>query len=108
MSDKDIAAYAEVFSKVQPPWTRKRDANDDSPNPEPGPVPTDALTYKIGDKVQCNCRQWMAGEVVAYWFRDEWWETGRYAPYQVKLDNGGLIYVPFDKSTFIRPLHWPN
>lgn len=102
MTDNEMIAYAEIFSKVQPPWAKKPLANGE--NPDPGPVPTDTLTYKIGDKVQCNTGQWTEGEIVAFWFRDLWWDTGRYAPYQVRLGNGGLIYVPFDKSTFIRPL----
>jgi G3E family GTPase len=103
MTDNEMVAYEEIFRKVQPPWSRTQ-IPAGTKNPDPGPVPTDTLTYKIGDKIQCNVGQWVKGEIVAFWFRDEWWETGRYAPYQVKLENGGLIYVPFDKSTFVRPL----
>jgi G3E family GTPase len=104
MTDNEMAAYNEIFSKVQPPWLKKQLPKGE--NPEPGPVPTDTLTYKVGDKILCNCGVWTKGEIVAFWFRDEWWSTGSYAPYQVKID-GGLIYVPFDKSTFIRPLAAP-
>jgi G3E family GTPase len=75
----------------------------DGKPPEPGPVPTDTLTYKIGDKVKCNCGEWMTGEVHKLWYRETLWESGRYAPYQVKLDSGNLIYVPRDTAVFIRP-----
>lgn len=106
MTDKEMVRFTEVFSKLQPPWEKKQLPYGE--DPEPGPVPTDSLTYKIGDKVLCNIGKWAEGEVVAHWFRDAWWDTGRYAPYQVKLlENGGLIFVPFDKTTFIRPLAAP-
>jgi len=104
MTDKEMVRFVEIFNKVQPPWARKQ-LPPGQKNEDPGPVPTDELTYKIGDKVLCNVGKWTEGEIVAFWFRDEWWDTGMYAPYQVKiLENGGLIYVPFEKSTFIRPL----
>ena len=73
---------------------------------EPGPVPSDALTFKVGDKVQCNCeRNWRKGEVVKLWYRDDLWEAGRYAPYQVKLESGELIYVPRDAAVLIKPVY---
>jgi G3E family GTPase len=106
MTDDELAAYTEVFSNVEPPWKTKQLAEGEE-NPKPGPVPTDKLTYNIGDQVLCNTGQWTPGEVTAFWFRDLWWETGKYAPYQVRI-NGGLIYVPFDKSTFIRPFARPE
>lgn len=76
----------------------------DGKAPEPGPVPTDVLTYKVGDRVQCNCGSWEQGTVHKLWYRESLWETGRYAPYQVLLDNGSLIYVPRDTTVFIKPL----
>jgi len=75
----------------------------DGKPPEPGPVPTTKLTYKVGDRVQCNCGSWEVGKVVKLWYREMLWETGRYAPYQVMLDSGDLIYVPRDTATFIKP-----
>jgi G3E family GTPase len=76
----------------------------DGKPPEPGPVPTDELTYKVGDKVKCNCGEWMNGTVHKLWYRETLWETGRYSPYQVLLESGSLIYVPRDTPVFIRPL----
>ena len=45
--------------------------------PDPGPVPTKKLTYNLGD-----------GLVIKLWYREELWETGRYAPYQVLTEDG--------------------
>lgn len=75
----------------------------DGKPPEAGPVPTDVLTYKVGDRVKCNCGSWEVGTVHKIWYRELLWETGRYAPYQVQLDSGNLIYVPRDTATFIKP-----
>jgi G3E family GTPase len=75
----------------------------DGKPPEPGPVPTDTLTYAVGDRVQCNCGDWEVGTVQSHWYRERLWETGRYAPYQVLLDNGDLIHVPRDSAVFIKP-----
>jgi len=50
----------------------------------------------VGDRVMCNVGQWEIGEIVAIWYREAYWETGRYSPYQVLLDEGSLIHVPRD------------
>ena len=76
----------------------------DGKAPDPGPVPTDVLTYKVGDKVKCNCGEWQPGTVHKLWYREALWETGRYSPYQVLLDSGNLIFVPRDTAVFIRPV----
>jgi len=62
------------------------------------------LRFKIGDKVACNTgsREWSKGTVVALMYRDEFMEPGMVAPYQVKLDNGDLIYAPADEPFLIR------
>ena len=70
--------------------------------PEPGPVPTRKLKYKVGDVVKCKVDKWTEGIVTQLWYREELWETGRYAPYQVLLENGELIYIPRDSKIFIR------
>ena len=94
---------------LRPPQARRRPLEDDAP-PAPGPKPTDTLTYKVGDRIRCSYGDgdWVLGKVVALWFREEWWDTGRYAPYQVEIENadttgGRLIYVPYDRSSCIRP-----
>lgn len=72
--------------------------------PEPGPVPTDKLTYKVGDHVICKTDKWVEGIITQLWYREELWETGRYAPYQVLLENYQLIWVPRDSEIFIKPV----
>lgn len=32
--------------------------------PEPGPVPTTKLTYKVGDRIWCKCAKWEKGTVI--------------------------------------------
>jgi len=71
--------------------------------PEPGPVPTRKLKYKVGDLVKCKVDKWTEGIVTQLWYREELWETGRYAPYQVLLEDGELIYIPRDSKIFIKP-----
>ena len=70
--------------------------------PEPGPVPTQDLKYKLGDVVMCNVENWTEGIVTKLWYREELWETGRYAPYQVLLETGDFIFIPRDSEVFIR------
>lgn len=73
--------------------------------PDPGPIPTIKLKYKVGDKVKCKLEKWMNGIVTELWYREDLWQTGRYAPYQVILENGDLICVPRDSEIFIKPFN---
>lgn len=69
---------------------------------DPGKPPNKKLRFKVGDTVQCMTGEWSRGKVVKHWYREEYWETGRFAPYQVLLDAGDLIYVPQDANTLVR------
>mmetsp|Transcript_67804 Transcript_67804/g.189268 ORF Transcript_67804/g.189268 Transcript_67804/m.189268 type:complete len:443 (-) Transcript_67804:114-1442(-) len=64
------------------------------------------LRFSVGDKVQCKTGKgknaWSNGEVVAIMYRDEQMSPGAVAPYQVKLDDGELIYAPADEERLIR------
>lgn len=71
--------------------------------PEPGTPPSTPLRFKAGDRVRVNVGEWTAGRVVKQWYREQMWETGKFAAYQVRLDKGGLIYAPRDTNVFIRP-----
>lgn len=71
---------------------------------EPGPVPTTKLQYKLGARVLCKLDKWEKGTIIKLWYREELWETGRYAPYQVELDDGVRVYIPRDENVFVRPL----
>lgn len=70
--------------------------------PEPGPKPTIELRYEEGQLVKCKQDEWVNGVIVDTWYREDLWETGRYAPYQVLLESGHLIWVPRDSDTFIK------
>lgn len=73
--------------------------------PDPGPKPTLKLKYDIGDSVMCKRDDWVRGVVTEHWYREELWETGRYAPYQVLLYDHSLIWVPRDDEKFIRKIN---
>lgn len=64
------------------------------------------LRFAVGDKVKCNTGEerdyWSRGEIVALMYNDEFMPPGMVAPYQVKLDDGSLIYAPFDTDEVIR------
>lgn len=79
-----------------------KDCIFDGKLPEPGPIPTDKLRFKIGDRVECRRTKWEKGVITELWYREDLWETGRYAPYQVLLDNDDLIWSPRDSNIFIR------
>eukprot|EP00043_Microstomoeca_roanoka_P010362 m.98429 g.98429 ORF g.98429 m.98429 type:complete len:459 (-) comp14871_c0_seq1:109-1485(-) len=87
--------------------------------PDPGELPNVQLRFPVGTKVKVNVGQWVPGVVVAHWYREVLWETGRYAPYQVALvpegsaaldesddryDNVPLVWAPRDTDAFIRAL----
>jgi len=46
-------------------------------NPDPGPVPRDALRFSIGHTVMCQVGTWSKAVVVKHWYREPDWETGR-------------------------------
>ena len=52
--------------------------------------------YCAGQRVKCLCEsnKWHKGKIVAVLYREEHWPREEYAPYQIRLDNGGLIYCP--------------
>jgi len=62
------------------------------------------LRFALGDKVKCKTGDtaWSGGEVVALMYRDEFMPPGMVAPYQVKLDDGSLIYAPADEDEVIK------
>mmetsp|Transcript_3653 Transcript_3653/g.13118 ORF Transcript_3653/g.13118 Transcript_3653/m.13118 type:complete len:384 (-) Transcript_3653:235-1386(-) len=60
------------------------------------------LRFPLGAEVECNVGTWAAGTVVQHWYRQRDWPPGRFAAYQVKLNNGNLIYAPMDDDRLIR------
>ena len=63
----------------------------------------DSLRFKVGDAVECrHASGWLKGTVVKHLYREDDSPPGFMAPYQVKLDNGTLIYAPVDTEDVIR------
>ena len=62
------------------------------------------LRFELGARVECKVgkKEWAAGEVTMLWFRQGDWPPGTFAPYQVQLDDGRLIFAPDDANKCIR------
>ena len=43
-------------------------------------------------------KEWAPGAVTMHWFRQGDWPPGMFAPYQVQLDDGRLIFAPDDAN----------
>jgi len=79
------------------------------PPPDPGEPPAIALRFPVGSRVECRIGPasdpnggWGAGTVAMHWYRQAMWPTGQFAPYQIQLDQGPLIFAPRDSDTCIR------
>lgn len=74
--------------------------------PPPAAAAADAskppLRFDVGAKVECNVGTFVRGTVIALHYREPDWPPGRYAPYQVQLDDGRLIYAPHDHDKLVR------
>jgi len=63
------------------------------------------LRFEIGTPVECNLGDgWYKGVVVAHMYREAGWAPEEVAPYQVKLEDGSLIFAPHDEDEVIRSL----
>jgi len=54
--------------------------------------------FKVGTQVLCRTGtdEWSPGSIVALNYRESYWPPGETVPYQVRLLNGDLIFVPAD------------
>jgi len=61
------------------------------------------LRFAAGDRVKCKVSQeeWVSGKIMKLWHRESHWPEGTKVPYQVKLDNGNLIFAPMDDERCI-------
>ena len=59
-----------------------------------------ALRFDVGDRVECNCGRWTAGTVVKLFYTQSTFPANQCAPYQIRLDDGRLIFAPADE---VRP-----
>jgi len=63
---------------------------------------TTTLRFRIGDRVMCNCGTWSMGTVVKLFYTQKNFSADMCAPYQIRLDDGRLIYSPADEERVIR------
>ena len=81
---------------------------DDDGMDQPRMSPPDVEPrFSVGDRVECCVARgpdgWAPGTVVSHWFRAPDWPPGKYAPYQIKLDDSeNLIFAPKDRDNCIR------
>jgi hypothetical protein len=75
-----------------------------------------ALRFPLGAAVECylgDDEGWVQGVVVKLYHREESWEASKWAPYQVKLNDGSvgagtLVWAPEDSDLCVRKgLGWP-
>ena len=65
------------------------------------------LRFGVGSRVECRVGDdpvtgWASGSVVQLMYRDSSFPPGDYAPYQIELVNGTLIFAPVDNDRVIR------
>ena len=62
------------------------------------------LRFKVGSRVKCCVDEgrWASGTVIKLWYTEDSFAQGFYAPYQVELDGGRLIFAPEDSDGCIR------
>ena len=70
------------------------------------PDPT-SLRFATGTRVKCRTGEdsWSPGRVLQHNYREPHFPPGMYAAYQVKLDDGRLIFAPKDDDMIIRRAH---
>ena len=64
-----------------------------------------APRFKIGAKVECAMDEdgkRARGTVIDHFYREPGWPPAHWAPYQVQLESGDLIFVPVDDDQCVR------
>lgn len=79
--------------------------------PEPE-APAGQVELRFGEATRVECcvgrDEWLAGAVVKLWYREPGFPPGFFAPYQVHLDDGRLIFAPEDSERCIRVEQLPS
>jgi len=88
LTDAEMTEYRAVWAVEEERITR-----------ENGP-----FRFDIGERVECRVGgdEWAGGTVVAHYYRESKWPPERWMPYQVRLDEGDLIWAPVDVDACIR------
>lgn len=60
------------------------------------------LRFRVGTRVECNTGPWVPGTVVRQFYSQKSFPEGKCVPYQVKLDDGRLIFAPTDDDRVVR------
>jgi len=59
--------------------------------------------FQVGTRVECNIDNgWALGTIKRIWWRQEGWGNRSTAPYQIKLDDGRMIFCPRDQDETVR------
>jgi hypothetical protein len=67
------------------------------------------LRFNVGDRVDCSVDdEWIPGTVVKCRYREDDFENGHAVPYQVRLDDGDLVFAPIDDEHCIRRSSTPE
>jgi len=64
------------------------------------------LRFANGTRVKCRVGAdpitgWAPGRIKQLWYREDAWPSGTFAPYQVQLDDGRLIFAPRDEDSIL-------
>ena len=67
-----------------------------------------SLRFAVGMRVKCfvGGDKWAPGRIIKLHHHEASFEPGFFAPYQIRLDDGGLIYAPEDRDTCIREFNF--
>ena len=67
-------------------------------------LPTSGLRFGVGTRVRCRLgpREWGVGHIIQQHYREAHWPAGQLAAYQVRLDDGEMIFAPVDQDGLIQ------
>jgi hypothetical protein len=90
ISLQDEETLRKWFAKEEAHWPRR---------PE--------LRFPVGTRVECRVgahpvKGWAPGQIIAHFYSEPSWPANMFAPYQIRLDDGRLIFAPQDINEVIR------